>query len=639
MPITEADIRRGLEQREFFPAFQPLVELRTGKLAGFEVLARWEPVGVDAIPPTEFIPAIEKARLIDGLTTSILSQAFASDLISKSLLMLAFNLSTTQLLDHELPVRLEALAHRYNFPLDRLTIEITESALVDDLDRAATVAQSLKALHCRLALDDFGTGYSSLKHLHALPFDELKVDRSFVISMATRRESRKIVASVIGLGQSLGLLTVAEGVETREQAEMLFWLGCDLGQGWWFGKPALLEELPNVIDQPLWAHPIVSPRQEDSETVISLEAVPTHRLAQLQAIYDGAPVGLCFLDRNLRYVSLNQRLARMNNVPAAAHLGRCVSEVIPDLFPLVEPYLNRALKGEALSGVEFVKPPKGTRTDSETIVASYQPVRDETGDVLGVSVAITDVTQRKRTEQALKESEDRYRRIMRLSPNVPWILDSRGEVIDASPRWEEMTGQPMEKAMGNGWMEVLHPDDVQPTIEAIQNSIRTGLPIDIHYRIRHPGQEWKWMRSRGTPRFSALGEIDSIYGVVEEMDGHQQLSDELIRCEAELRAAIDVVPEGIIIAKAIFESSVFPGQKLAEYGLMGVLTADGRALLPNEHPLYRAIQRGEEIEFQPFTHRRSDGTYSTIALASRPVRSDEGRLVGAIMMIRDSVAA
>jgi PAS domain S-box-containing protein len=386
--------------------------------------------------------------------------------------------------------------------------------------------------------------------------------------------------------------------------------------------------------------------------VISLDAIPSHRLAQLQAIYDGAPVGLCFLDRNLRYVSLNQQLARMNNVPAAAHLGRSVSEVIPDLFPLVEPYLHRALKGEAISGIEFVRPPKGSKSDSQTIVASYQPVRDEAGDVLGVSVAITDVTQRKLTEQALKESEDRYRRVMRLSPNVPWILDSRGQVIDASPRWEELTGQPMDKAMGNGWMEALHPDDVQPTIEAIHNSLRNGLPIDIHFRIRQPGHDWKRMRSRGTPRFSTSGETDSIYGVVEEMDGHQQLSEELIRCEAELRTAIDVVPEGIVIAdgadgtivmvnpqaKAIFGSSVFPGQKLAEYGLMGVLTADGRALLPNEHPLFLSIQRGEEIAFQPYTHRRWDGTYASIALASRPVRSDEGRVVGAIMMIRDYVA-
>jgi len=122
-----------------------------------------------------------------------------------------------------------AVAAEGCFPLHRLTIEITESALVDDLERAEAAARALKALQCKLSLDDFGTGYSSLKHLHALPFSELKVDRNFVNSMTEKRESRKIVAAVVGLGQSLGLTTVAEGVETQEQANMLLWLGCDLG--------------------------------------------------------------------------------------------------------------------------------------------------------------------------------------------------------------------------------------------------------------------------------------------------------------------------------------------------------------------------------------------------------------------------
>lgn len=645
-----SEIRRGLERNEFFPAFQPLVELRTGKLAGFEMLARWKPPGEEAIPPDRFIPELEKANLMNELTRSLLSQAFGNTPIAQQSLMLAFNLSTTQLLDSQLPARLETLARAYDFPLDRLTVEITESALVDDLDRAAPVAQALKDMHCRLALDDFGTGYSSLTHFHALPFDEIKVDRSFVSSMTHKRQSRKIVASVVGLGQSLGLLTVAEGVETREQAEMLFWMGCDLGQGWWYGKPSLAEELPQILDKPLWSHPVVSPRSEDSKAFLSLEAQPTHRLAQLQAIYDGAPVGLCFINRDMRYVSLNQELARMNGVPAAAHLGRRVSEVIPEIYPLAGSYIRRALNGEAVSGVEYVKPPTPERPHSLTVIASYQPVRDETGEVLGISVAITDVTQHRRTEMALKESEDRYRYMLKLSPHVPWILDHRGEVLDASPRWEEWTDQPLEEALGNGWLKALHPDDVSPTQSAIRKSLETGLPIDVSYRIRRPGHEWKWMRSRGSPRFSASGKIMSIYGVVEETDGDRHATEELIRCEAELREAINVVSVGIVLAdgsdgtiimvnpsaEAVFGAKLFPGQRLAEYGMMGILTRQGQVLPPEEHPLARAIRRGESTEFRIYTHRRPDGSLGNIALASRSIRSDEGRLVGGIMLVRES---
>ncbi len=203
-----------------------------------------------------------------------------------------------------------------------MVVEITETALADNLERARKIAEELKALGCKLALDDFGTGYSSLRHMQSLPFDELKVDSSFVRSMVHQRESRKIVAAVVGLGQSLGLTTVAEGVETQEQAEMLCWLGCDIGQGWLFGKPISAEDLPAAISaprQPIVRHPVFPGK---SLSLGSLEGLPALRLAQLQAVYDGAPVGLGFLDRNLRYVNLNLQLAEMHGISAEEHLGQ-----------------------------------------------------------------------------------------------------------------------------------------------------------------------------------------------------------------------------------------------------------------------------------------------------------------------------
>jgi EAL domain-containing protein (putative c-di-GMP-specific phosphodiesterase class I) len=122
-------------------------------------------------------------------------------------------------------------------PASRLEIELTESALVDNLELARRVVSELKAGAVRLALDDFGTGYSSLRHLQALPFDKIKVDAGFVRSMVSNPESRKIVAAVIGLGHSLGLPIVAEGVEDAPTAEALAGMGCDIGQGWLFGRP------------------------------------------------------------------------------------------------------------------------------------------------------------------------------------------------------------------------------------------------------------------------------------------------------------------------------------------------------------------------------------------------------------------
>jgi len=427
--------------------------------------------------------------------------------------------SPIQLLDFKLPEMIAGAAQSCGFPLQRLVIELTESALLDDPQRAIAVAVELKNLGCSLALDDFGTGYSSLRHLHALPFDALKVDRSFVRTMAEERGSRKIVASVIGLGQSLGLITVAEGVETREQSEMLLWMGCDLGQGWLYGKPAPIESLSDLMAHNKFPVPTTSTINEPS---MSVEGPPVFRLAQLQAIYDGAPVGLCLLDRRLHYVSINRQLAEFNGVPVLAHLGSSPAEVVPQVFRQVESYMRRALAGEAVFGVEINKPPLTPGGEPQTLLGSYQPVKDEAGEVIGVSVAVMDISERKRMERVIRDVEDHYRSLVKLSPHVPWVLNPEGEVIDAGPRWEAITGQTLQEALGNGWLSVLHPGDVQPTLEAIRSSLATGSEIDVRYRVRKGQGVWKWMRSRGTPRLSDAGEVVAIYGVVEEIErpGH-----------------------------------------------------------------------------------------------------------------------
>ncbi len=510
MATDAAALQRALDQDEFFPAFQPYVELRTGRLMGFELLARWQHA-----TPDEFIPRFEASGLISCLTQTLLDKAFASAPLAQSSLHLSFNLSPVQLQDTGIPALISDCAERGHFALDRLTIEVTESALLKDLTRANDIACELKKLGCRLALDDFGTGYSSLLHLQSLPFDKLKVDRSFVSSMTEVRESRKIVAAVVGLGQSLGLTTVAEGIETPAQAGMLLWLGCDLGQGWLYGKPAPVDEIPHLVAAKPQTFQAAMPSTTDGSSIIGFESLPAQRLAQIQAIYDGAPVGLCFLDQRMRYVSINRRLAEMNGAPVLAHLGKTPAEVIPHVFPVIEPFIRRALQGEAVLGIEVEKPSLDGR-ESQTVLLNYQPARDEAGEVLGVSVAVMDITGSKRTEEALRESMDHFRHMLELGPHVPWVLNDKGEVIDASSRWEEFTGQPLDQALGYGWLSMLHPDDIAPTQEAIRRCLSAGEPIDIHYRVRTKAGEWLAMRSRGSPRFGPSGKIVGVYGVVEE---------------------------------------------------------------------------------------------------------------------------
>lgn len=530
MPFDPSSFPGAFDRDEFYPVFQPILELRTGQLAGLEVLARWHHPRKGLIPPDEFIPFLERTGQIDRLTELILVKAFTTPALIDTHLVVSVNLSSLQLLDTELPRKIAAAAALGGFKLECLTLEITESALLDDFPRAKQVALELKKLRCRLALDDFGTGYSSLRHLHELPFDELKIDQSFVARMAHNRESRKIVASVVGLSQSLGMISVAEGVETQEQASLLLWMGCDQAQGWLYGRPVRCEDLPELLTRE-WPSAVLPAEATMKQKSLVSDGPPGQRLAQLQAIYDGAPVGICMLDTNLRYVNLNRTLAHMNGAPAEAHLGRTPAEIIPQTFKVVEPYIRRALGGESVVGVEINRPPAEPGGPPRTLYASYQPVLDEDSEIIGVSVAIVDITQSKRAEQALREVEDHYRTLLNVGSHVPWVLNRRGEVIEAGMQWESITGQPLAEALGHGWLRALHPEDVIPTQEIIRLALEAGGAIDLRYRVRHVQGGWRWMRSRGMPRVSTAGEIIGFYGVVEEMQ-HSQLEEKEERISA-----------------------------------------------------------------------------------------------------------
>jgi PAS domain S-box-containing protein len=361
--------------------------------------------------------------------------------------------------------------------------------------------------------------------------------------MDQTRESRKIAAAVVGLGHSLGLITVAEGIETAAHAEMLVWLGCEYGQGWLYGRPVPAEQLAGIISRESLSPVIDPPANSASETVTaSLEARPAQRLAQLQAIYDGAPVGLCFLDTNLRYVSINKQLAEMNSATVADHIGRRVMDLHPDLFNIVEPFLRKALRGESLSGIEVTSPKIGPDGRYRTLLLSYQPALDEADEVIGVSISVVDISARKLAEEALKEIEDHYRHSVELNPEIPWTMDARGMNIEISSRWQEVTGLTPEQSRGRGWLQALHPDDVSRMLEIMKVMLRTGEPIDVEYRVTKGDGTWRWMRTRGSPRRDETGKIIRWYGSVEDIDDRKKIEQALVESEALLKAFIHAGP-------------------------------------------------------------------------------------------------
>ena len=235
-----AQLRGALSSDELVMHYQPQVDLTTGRLAGVEALVRWQHPTRGLLYPDTFIPLAELTGLIPRITVETLRLAIAQGAEWRRRghdMVVAVNVSSRDLHDRDLPARVAALLREHDLPADRLVIEITESMLMVDPERAREILEELSETGIGIAVDDFGTGYSSLAYLKRLPIDKIKIDRSFVMGMTEDESDRHIVASTVDLGRNLGLETVAEGVEDRGSYERLADMGCRQAQGYHLSRP------------------------------------------------------------------------------------------------------------------------------------------------------------------------------------------------------------------------------------------------------------------------------------------------------------------------------------------------------------------------------------------------------------------
>ena len=243
----EQGIRHALEHDQFVPYFEPQIDLRTGELVGFEVLARWNHPLTGTISPDRFIPIAEDLGLIDRLSEQVAVKAMVAALDWPKHLTMSINITPAQLNDSWLAQKIVRWLGETGFPASRLTVEITESSLFADLELAKTIVASLKRQGIQLALDDFGSGFSSLSHLRALPFDRMKVDHVFVSSLNRDPQNAAIVKAVTTMAHALGVPVTAEGIENAATLNAVLAMGCDVGQGWYLGKPMPASDVEALI--------------------------------------------------------------------------------------------------------------------------------------------------------------------------------------------------------------------------------------------------------------------------------------------------------------------------------------------------------------------------------------------------------
>lgn len=249
----ETDLRKALEQGEFVLHYQPIFDLLDNKLVGFEALIRWQHPIHGLILPTQFLPIAEETGLIIPLDAWVIRQAcqqvnhWENKFPRNLSLKVSINLSAKDFQKPNLIEDIDYLLAETGLESELITIEITESMLMENLENTIDVLEQMKLRNIRISIDDFGTGYSSLSYLNRLPIDNLKIDRSFVNQMQADKRDYQIVNTITALSRQLGLVTIAEGVETPHQLLLLKQLGCQLGQGYLFSEPLPVDEIENKI--------------------------------------------------------------------------------------------------------------------------------------------------------------------------------------------------------------------------------------------------------------------------------------------------------------------------------------------------------------------------------------------------------
>jgi diguanylate cyclase (GGDEF)-like protein/PAS domain S-box-containing protein len=245
--LLDADLRSALDQGELSIDYQPLADLGSGRIVGFEALLRWKHPRLGMISPATFIPIAEESALIVRLGAWVLRAACAEAAGWTPALKLSVNLSPAQFTQGDLAGDVEAILADTGLNPVRLELEVTEGLLIKDSDKAIAILERLKALGVQISMDDFGTGYSSLSYFRMFPFDKVKIDQSFIRDMIENPQARGIVRSVIGLSRGLGMPVVAEGVETSAQLKALREEGCDQVQGYLIARPNPIGHFSGVV--------------------------------------------------------------------------------------------------------------------------------------------------------------------------------------------------------------------------------------------------------------------------------------------------------------------------------------------------------------------------------------------------------
>ncbi len=422
-------LRRAVRAGLLSVVYQPVVDLGTGRIGGVEALARWHDPDLGAVPPDQFIPLAERTGLIVELGRWVLQEACRRAVgwsAADDHPVMSVNVSPLQLREPGFVDDVRSALATSGLPPYRLCLEITETAMVTDLEDAIATLTTLRDLGIQLALDDFGTGHSSLTLLRSLPLHIVKIDRSLIRSVAADAQEAVLVQLVIDAAHRLGRRVCAEGVEHASQAHQLVAMGCDTGQGWLFGYPS-----PAPTAEQPWPQPPTVPPW------LGISSAPPVAIGGSDDL-----VVTTDRDRLVTYVSASVR--RVLGLMPSALVGRPLHELLGERHPEGPVTLRLEHQDGSVRWLRGV----------------VQPLHDVAGDEREVLCVLSDETAAVLRDRALADSEELFRSAFSGAPIGIALSDLDGRLLRVNPAFAELLGRSVAELLSLTVADITHPDDL-----------------------------------------------------------------------------------------------------------------------------------------------------------------------------------
>ena len=675
------DVHRALAAGEFNVVYQPIVDMRDGMMLKVEALARWRHHELGDISPVDFIPIAERTGAIGAIGEWVLRTACA-DVVEHlpPRVELAVNVSAVQLHDAAFPEAVLAILRETGLPERRLWVEVTESVLVDAM--ALTPLQQLHEAGARLVIDDFGTGYSSLQYISRLPVEAIKVDRSFVSGLGVDARDTAIVRSVVNLGEELGVEVIAEGVETRAQAEHLLDLHCHRAQGWLYSKAEPIAAV--ALRSETAAFEASTAPQIDLES-IRLEALAATEimdttseaafdsLTRLAAQLLGSPMALVSLvDRDRQWfksrvgfdateIARNiafcaHAIAQPDSVfivPDAAEDSRFADNPLVTGPPYIRFYAGAPIRSRENLGLGTLcildTRPRNFSAGDAQVLRSLADQASALMDLRRRSVELT-AQLRSALPPEFAESASRESAAINHGADVLAVIDRSGTIVYANDALRAVLGLDPLYWVGRNALEVIHPQDVELAARLLADSGSiSGAHRPFTLRVRRANSSWCSMEFVS----NTLTGVPSISGIVlngRDVSGRAESRETVAGQRRFIELALDNVSEGVIACDA---SGVLTEFNLAARRLHGqagralpaeewantynLRTANGkRQLRLSEVPLYRALL-GEHVVDAEMQIAPPGETPRVVRCTGQPLRNDQNVIVGAVVALREVV--